>query len=425
MVKIGILGVGTVGASVAKILEENGDIIEARAGKKIVVKSGVVKNLNKDRGVDIVLSDDPLDVIDDPEIDIVVELMGGVEEPYSLVKKALENGKAVVTANKALLAYHRYELQEIAGDIPLMYEASTAGGIPVIGALRNGLSANHIESIQGIMNGTCNYMLTKMINEGAQYDEILKEAQELGYAEADPTFDVGGFDASHKLLILASIAYGLDAKPEDILIEGIENITQTDVAFAKEFGYEIKLLGIAKKVQDENGENGVELRVHATMIPQESMIAKVDGVMNAVTVVGDRVGETMYYGPGAGGDATASAVIADIVDIVRGNQGPMLGYKKGLESGLRLLSKDEIVTQYYIRLEVDDQSGVLAIITSTLGEFGISIESMLQKPTNNEEIAKLLFTTHKTQESKMQDAIKALGKLDVVHGEIAMMRIEK
>ena len=420
MVKIGILGVGTVGASVAKILEENGDIIEARAGKKIVVKSGVVKNLSKDRGVSIKLSDNPLDVVNDPEVYIVVELMGGVEEPYALVKKALENGKAVVTANKALLAYHRYELQEIAGDIPLMYEASTAGGIPIIGALRNGLSANHIESIQGIMNGTCNYMLTNMINNGAQYDEILKESQELGYAEADPTFDVGGFDASHKLLILASIAYGIDAKPEDILIEGIENITQTDVDFAKEFGYEIKSLGIAKKVG-----HGVELRVHATMIPAGSMIAKVDGVMNAVTVVGDRVGETMYYGPGAGGDATASAVISDIVDIVRGNQGPMLGYKKGLESGLKLLPKEEIVTQYYLRLEVDDRSGVLASITSTLGEFDISIEAMLQKPTTNDEIAKLLFTTHTCKESKMQDAINALGKLDVVHGEIAMIRIEK
>jgi homoserine dehydrogenase len=420
MVKIGILGVGTVGASVANILESNADIIEARAGKKIIAKSGVVKNLSKDRGVSIKITDNPLDVIDDPEIDIVVELMGGVEEPYALVKKALEKGKAVVTANKALLAYHRYELQELAGDIPFMYEASTAGGIPIIGALRNGLSANHIESIKGIMNGTCNYMLTKMINEGAQYDEILKEAQELGYAEADPTFDVGGFDTSHKLLILASIAYDIDAKPEDILIEGIENITQTDVTFAKEFGYEIKLLGIAKIV----GE-GVELRVHATMIPQESMIAKVDGVMNAVTVVGDCVGETMYYGPGAGGDATASAVIADIVDIVRGNHGPMLGYKKGLESGLKLLSKDEIMTQYYIRLEVDDQSGVLAVITSALGKFGISIESMLQKPTKNEDIAKLLFTTHSCKENKMQDAITALGKLDVVHGDIAMMRIEK
>ena len=420
MVKIGILGVGTVGASVAQILEENADIIEARAGKKIVVKSGVVKNLGKDRGVSIKLSDNPLDVVDDPEIDIVVELMGGVEEPYALVKKALENGKAVVTANKALLAYHRYELQEIAGDIPLMYEASTAGGIPIIGVLRTGLSANHIESIQGIMNGTCNYMLTKMINEGAQYDDILKEAQELGYAEADPTFDVGGFDASHKLLILASIAYGIDAKPEDILIEGIENITETDVDFAKEFGYEIKSLGIAKKVG-----NGVELRVHATMIPADSMIAKVDGVMNAVTVVGDRVGETMYYGPGAGGDATASAVISDIVDIVRGNQGPMLGYKKGLESGLKLLPKEDIVTQYYLRLEVADESGVLASITSTLGEYGISIEAMLQKPSSTDERAKLLFTTHKCKESEMQEAMTALSKLDVVHGDIAMMRIEK
>ncbi|MCB4751001.1 MAG: homoserine dehydrogenase [Sulfurovum sp.] len=420
MIKIGILGVGTVGKSVAKILESNTDIIEARAGKKIAVKSGAVRNLSKRREVSIVLTDDPFEVVNDPEIDIVVELMGGVDEPYALVKKALENGKAVVTANKALLAYHRYELQEIAGDIPLMYEASTAGGIPVIGALRTGLAANHIDSIQGIMNGTCNYMLTKMIGEGAQYDEILKEAQELGYAEADPTFDVGGFDASHKLLILASIAYGIDAKPEDILIEGIENITQTDVAFAKEFGYEIKLLGIAKKVGD-----GVELRVHATMIPSESMIAKVDGVMNAVTVVGDCVGETMYYGPGAGGDATASAVIADIVDIVRGNQGPMLGYKKGLESGLKLLSKEQIVTQYYLRMEVDDQSGVLATITSKLGEFDISIESMLQQPIDKNGVATLLFTTHKTQENKMQKAIKALESLTVVNGSIAMMRIEK
>ncbi|MEA1953113.1 MAG: homoserine dehydrogenase, partial [Campylobacterota bacterium] len=355
MVKIGILGVGTVGTSVAQILEDNAELIEARAGKKIVAKSGVVKNLSKERGVDIVITDNPLDVVNDPEIDIVVELMGGVEEPFDLVKKALENGKAVVTANKALLAYHRYELEKIAGDIPLMYEASTAGGIPIISALRNGLSANNIDSIQGIMNGTCNYMLTNMINHGAKYDEILKKSQELGYAEADPTFDVGGFDASHKLLILASIAYGIDAKPEDILIEGIEEITQTDVDFAKEFGYEIKSLGIAKKVG-----TGVELRVHATMIPKASMIAKVDGVMNAVTVIGDRVGETMYYGPGAGGDATASAVISDIIDIVRGNTNPMLGYKKPLQGELTLLPKDEISTNYYLRLEVNDESGVLA-----------------------------------------------------------------
>ncbi len=420
MIKVGILGVGTVGASVANILQKNANILEARAGKKIVVKHGVVKNLSKEREVNISLSDNVDDILNDPEIDIVVELMGGVEEPYRVVKKALESGKAVVTANKALLAYHRYELQEIAGDTPLMYEASTAGGIPIIGALRNGLTANHIESIQGIMNGTTNYMLTKMIKEGAVYDEILKEAQELGYAEADPTFDVGGFDASHKLLILASIAYGIDVKPEDILIEGIQNITQTDVAFAKEFGYEIKLLGIAKKAK-----NGVELRVHPTMIPATSMIAKVDGVMNAVSVIGDRVGETMYYGAGAGGDTTASAVIADIVDIVRGNHAPMLGYKKGLEGALELLPEDEIVTNYYLRMEVADQSGVLAKITNELGEFNISIESMLQKPHRNEDSVKLLFTTHECQEAQIQEAMCVLKRLDCVYGDIAMMRIEK
>ncbi len=420
MVKIGILGVGTVGASVANILSSNADIIEARAGKKIVVELGVVKNLDRDRGVDIKLSSNPMDIINNDKIDIVVELMGGIEEPFRLVKEALKRGKAVVTANKALLAYHRYELQELAGDIPLAYEASTAGGIPIIGALKNGLTANHIESIQGIMNGTTNYMLTKMINEGANYDKVLKEAQELGYAEADPTFDVGGFDASHKLLILASLAYGIDAKPEDILIEGIENITQVDVAFAKSFGYEIKLLGIAKKVDE-----GVELRVHPTMIDSNSMIAKVDGVMNAVSVVGDKVGETMYYGAGAGGDATASAVIADIVDIVRGNTTPMLGYKRGLEGKFELLPEEDIVTNYYLRMEVDDKSGVLAKITTKLGEFDISIESMLQKSHRNASHVKLLFTTHKCTEAKIQEAILELKRLDCVYGNIAMIRIEK
>ncbi len=420
MVKIGILGVGTVGASVAKILKENADIIEARAGRKVVVEAGVVRNLNKKRDIDIKLSTNPYDILDNEEIDIVVELMGGVEEPYRLVKEALKRGKAVVTANKALLAYHRYELQEIAKDTPLMYEASTAGGIPIIGALKNGLSANHILSIQGIMNGTTNYMLTKMIKEGAEYASVLKEAQDLGYAEADPTFDVGGFDTAHKLLILASLAYGIDAKPEDILIEGIESISTVDVSFAKEFGYEIKLLGIAKKAQ-----SGVELRVHPTMIAKDSMIAKVDGVMNAVSVVGDAVGETMYYGAGAGGDATASAVIADIVDIVRGNTTPMLGYKRGLEGRLELLSEDKIVTNYYLRMEVDDRSGVLAQITKVLGEFDISIESMLQKAHREKNRVKLLFTTHKCTEAKIQSAMAKLKELDCVYRDIFMIRIEK
>ena len=420
MVKVGILGVGTVGESVAKILLENGDIIEARAGKKIVPVLGAVRDLSKKRQVQIPLTDDPMEVIESADVDIVVELMGGVEEPYRLVRKALEAGKPVVTANKALLAYHRYELQEIAGETPLFYEASVAGGIPIIGALRNGLSANHIESIKGIMNGTCNFMLTKMIKEGADYEAVLKEAQELGYAEADPTFDVGGYDAAHKLLILGSIAYGIDAKPEDIVIEGIEKITATDVEFAQEFGYEIKLLGIAKKV-----DNGVEMRVHATMIPAGSMIAKVDGVMNAVSVVGDRVGETMFYGPGAGGDATASAVIADIVEIVRGNTGPMLGYKKGLESGLPLVPPEAISSQYYLKLKVLDRPGVLAQVTSTLGEFGISIESMLQKPSRFADRVRLLFTTHRCEERKMKEAIAALRSLEVVDEQVTMIRIEK
>ena len=252
----------------------------------------VVKDLNKKRDINIPLTTDYKEVTQDPEIDIVVELMGGVDKAYEVVKDALKNNKAVVTANKALLAYHRFELQKIA-NTPFEYEASVAGGIPIIKALRDGLSANHIEEIKGIINGTCNYILTEM-KKGRDYQEVLKEAQALGYAEADPTFDVGGYDAAHKLLILASIAYNIDAKPEDILIEGIENINLTDIEFAKEFGYEIKLLGIAKKIGNE-----IELRVHPTLIKKDEMISKVEGVMNAVSIIGDVVGETMYYGPGA------------------------------------------------------------------------------------------------------------------------------
>jgi homoserine dehydrogenase len=419
MVKVGILGVGVVGGSVAKILEQNSDIIEARSGKKIVVAMGVSKEPRSEFSFPI--TDNPMDVINHPEIDIVVEVMGGIDFPFEMVKLALQKGKAVVTANKAMLAYHRYELQEIAGDIPLMFEASTAGGIPIIGALRNGLSANHIESIMGIMNGTCNFILTKMIGEGAQYGDVLKEAQALGYAEADPTFDVGGFDAAHKLLILSSIAYGINAKPEDILIEGIDVITPTDVEFAKDFEYAIKLLGIAKKVG-----NGVELRVHPIMIPKSSMIAKVDGVMNAVMVRGDAVGETLYYGAGAGGDATASAVISDIIDIVRGNTNPMLGYKKPLEGGLKLLSRDEITSHYYLRVSVEDKKGVLAEVTNLLSRLDISIEAMMQKPDNDKDACvELLFVTHECKEKQIREAISSLEKLSVVHGKVGMIRIEQ
>ena len=419
MIKVGIIGVGTVGASVVNILRDNADVISARAGVDIVAKSGVVKNLNKDRSsLGIKISDNVDDVLEDKEIDIVVELMGGVEEPFEIVKRALKNGKAVVTANKALLAYHRYELQEIAQDIAFEYEASVAGGIPIINALRDGLSANHIESIMGIMNGTCNYMMTKMTNEGVAYDVILKEAQELGYAEADPTFDVGGYDAAHKLLILASIAYGIDAKPEDILIEGIQNISQDDIAFAKEFGYVIKLLGIAKKDKNE-----VELRVHACLIKKEAMIAKIDGVMNGISVVGDKVGETLYYGAGAGGNATASAVVANIIDIARsGKSKPMLGFDRPMEGKLTLKEAGNIESKYYLRINVSDKIGVLARITKIFEENSISIEAILQRQASSDS-ANLLISTHTAYEHDIQNLINSLEKLEFVNQRPVMIRI--
>ncbi|QDF27704.1 homoserine dehydrogenase [Halarcobacter anaerophilus] len=417
--RIGIIGVGTVGASVANILRDNKNVITARAGCEIIPAIGVVSNLNKKRDVEIELTDDVEKVLNDESIDVIVELMGGIEKPYEIIKKALKNGKAVVTANKALLAYHRYELQEIAGDTAFEYEAAVAGGIPIINALRDGLTANHIESIRGIMNGTCNYMLTKMINEGVDYETILKEAQELGYAEADPTFDVGGFDAAHKLLILGSIAYGIDAKPEDILIEGIQNISHEDIDFANEFNYSIKLLTIAKKVGKE-----IELRVHPSLIPTTEMISKVDGVMNGVSVVGDKVGETMYYGAGAGGDATASAVIANIIDIARRGKGsPMLGFEKPHGEDIRLMSKDDIRTKYYLRFRVEDKAGVLAKIATILGERNISIEKMIQKPLNR-TCSHILLSTHTSVEKDIIEALKTIEEAGVVTAKPAMIRIE-
>ncbi len=411
-----------MGSNVVKILQENEDIITARSGKKIVPVMGVVKDLHKKRDINLPLSDNVDDVIDNPDIDVVIELMGGVDEAYTIIKRALKHGKSVVTANKALLAYHRYELKDLAGDIPIGYEASVAGGIPIIKALREGLSANHIEAIKGIMNGTCNFILTKMMNEKVDFKEVLKEAQALGYAEADPSFDVGGFDAAHKLLILASIAYGIDVKPEEILIEGIENITSEDICFAKEFGYSIKLLTIAKKSGDK-----VELRVHPALVPIQQMIAKVDGVMNGISVIGDRVGETMYYGPGAGGSATASAVVSDLIDIARHTQNsPMLGFIKPLEkSGLTLMHKDEICTPYYIRVSVTDKIGVLSQISQVLGKHNISISSFLQKQDAlKANSAVLLFSTHQCKEKEIQAALTELSALEFVEVKPAMIRIE-
>ena len=424
--KIGVIGVGTVGESVVKILQENKDILTARTGKEMIVTKGVVKNLAKKRNVNIPLSDDVNSILDDDDIDLVVELMGGVDEPYTVIKKALQKNKAVVTANKALLAYHRYDLQDVAGEIPFEFEASVAGGIPIISSLREGLSANNILSIRGIMNGTCNYILTRMSEEGIGYKEVLVDAKRLGYAEADETLDVGGFDAAHKLLILASIAYNIDAKPEDILIEGVEKITLEEIEFAKEFGYKLKLLTIAKRIGDE-----VELRVHPAYIPQEEMIAKIDGVMNGVSIVGDYVGETLYYGAGAGGDATASAVVANIVDIARNDKrSPMLGFRQEDKQKLRLKKSADIETKYYIRLQVKDEAGVLAKIATILGKHNISIEKMVQKPLCNKEgdsnqVATLFIATHTCKESSTTSALSELEKQDSILKQPFLLRIEE
>ncbi len=419
--KIAILGVGVVGSSVAKILEKNKDIIKARSGQEITPVVGLVQDVRKKRDVNIPLSDDLQSILDRDDIDIFVELLGGVDIPYEIAKQVLKKGKSLVTANKAMLAYYRDELQHLASDVNIGFEASVAGGIPIIKALREGLSANKILSIFGIMNGTCNYILTKMMNEEVEFLHVLKEAQELGYAEADPTFDVGGFDAAHKLLILASIAYGIHAVPEDILIEGIENISQDDIAFAKEFNYKIKLLCIAKRLSSH-----VELRVHPALVRDDKMIAKVDGVMNGVSVIGDAVGETMYYGAGAGGDATASAVISDIIDIARdGQSSPMLGFKKPLEKlQCSLLPIDEIRTKYYIRLHVKDEQGVLAHIANLMSKHNISIQRFMQKPHKNSNEAVLLFSTHTCKEADVKSMLEEVQKLVFITCKANMIRIE-
>lgn len=418
---IGIVGLGVVGSSTARILKDNAELISARAGCQINIKRAVVRNLDKIKSkFDFPISTNVDEILDDPDIDIIVELAGGVEEPFKIAKKALQNNKAFITANKAMLAYHRYELQKIAGDLPIGFEASVGGGIPIIKALRDGLGANHILSIHGIINGTCNYILTKMKDDSESFETALKEAQKLGYAESDPTFDIEGFDTAHKLLILASIAYGIDAKPEDILIEGITNITQEDISFAKEFGYNLKLLGIAKKDKD-----GVELRVHPTFLPLNKMIGKVDGVNNAISVLADNAKESLFYGAGAGGDATASAVISDIIEIARTKSSPMLGFKTPIEHNLKLKPKDSIKSAFYLRILVEDKPGVLAQISSIFGENDISIRTLLQKQSNIQNYSTLLLSTYVCEESKIKNAIEKISKLEITKDMPVMIRIEE
>ncbi|WP_334086119.1 homoserine dehydrogenase [Helicobacter typhlonius] len=424
---VGMIGFGVVGSSVLKTLLNNHAIINARAGKEIVVRRVVVRNeakahakLKELNATEVKVSTDINDILQDSEIEVVIELMGGVNLAYEIAKKTLLTKKAFITANKAMLAYHRYDIAPLAKGLPVGFEASVCGGIPIIRVLKDGLSANHINAIAGILNGTSNYILTQMQQHKQDFQTALKDAQNLGYAEADPTLDISGGDAGHKLLILASLAYGIHAMPEDILIEGIEGVTPDDIEFADEFGYVIKLLGIAKKQGNE-----VELRVHPCMIKKEAMISKVDGVMNGISVVGDCLGESMYYGAGAGGDATASSVISDIIAIARGESAAMLGFERTLDDKhIRLKHRDEIFARYYIRLYVSDKPGVLGQVSQILGKHHISIKAFLQKETDSKNVAKMLFSTHHCYERDINSAFAELGEIENIVQKPYKMRLE-
>lgn len=415
--KIAILGYGVVGSAVTKALIENKNIIKARCGKEITPIIALARSVKKNSLIPI--STDFNELLERQDIDVFVELMGGVDIPFKMVSEILKKKKPVVSANKAMLAYHRYELQNLAKDLTFGYEASVAGGIPIIKILKDGLSANHILDIKAILNGTSNYILSSMWNKGVEFQDALKKAQELGYAEANPSFDIEGQDAAHKLLILSSIAYGIQAKPEDILIEGIKDISVEDMYFANEFNLRIKLLGIAKA---ENSK--VELRVHPAMLAKDTMLAKVDGVMNAVSIKGDMLGESLYYGAGAGGEATASAVISDLMDIAKNEpKEPMLGFRSKLK--YTLLDKNEIFSKYYLRLKVEDKVGVLSQITQLMSETSISIDSFLQKPKQGEVHSALFFTTHHTFEKNIQTFLKKLETQNFIKSKPFMMRIEE
>ncbi|AJC89758.1 homoserine dehydrogenase [Campylobacter lari] len=415
--KIAILGYGTVGSAVVETLLKNQDLIKARCDEEIIPVIALARNPKPNALIPVVNDID--DVLEREDIDVFVELMGGIDLPFEIISKILKRKKSVVTANKALLAYHRYELEKLAQDTAFGYEASVAGGIPIIKILKEGLSANNIVSIKGILNGTSNYILSKMAEDNAKFQEVLKKAQDLGYAEADPTFDIEGFDAAHKLLILANIAYGLRVKPEDILIEGISKVSDEDIYFAKEFEYTIKHLGIAK-IKDEK----IELRVHSVMLNKDKMLAKVDGVMNAISIDGDILGESLYYGPGAGGKATASAVVADLIDIARKEKNSAIfGYLN--DTSYKLLNKDEIYTRYYLRLKVLDKIGVLSKITQLMSEHQISIDTFLQKPKKEkQDCSTLFFITHQTYEKNIQILTQKLKEQEFVKDDVFMIRIE-
>jgi len=430
-VKVGLLGLGTVGGGTFNVLKRNAQEIARRAGRGIEITLAAARDYDPAGlpGIEaITVSDNAFAVVDDPEIDIIVELIGGYEPARELVLKAIASGKHVVTANKALIAMHGNEIFAAAQKQGVMvaFEAAVAGGIPIIKAVREGLAANRIEWIAGIINGTGNFILTEMRDKGRDFADVLSEAQKLGYAEADPTFDVEGIDAAHKLAILASIAFGIPLQFDKVYTEGIGHITRDDVAYAEQLGYRIKHLGVTRRT-----EKGVELRVHPTLIPDRRLIANVDGVMNAVLVKADAVGHTLYYGAGAGAEPTASAVVADLVDVARTltvdpeNRVPHLAFQPDALSDLPILPMQEVVTAYYLRLCALDRPGVMADITRILGDHAISIEALIQKePLEGQSQVPVILLTREVREQQMNEAIQQIELLDSVQGKVTRIRME-
>lgn len=430
-VKVGLMGLGTVGGGTATVLSRNAEEIARRAGRGIVID--VAANLDLSRAEALGLSGvrlttDAAEVARDPDIDIVVELIGGYTVAKDLVMAAIENGKHVVTANKALIAMHGNEIFAAAQrqGVMVAFEAAVAGGIPIIKAVREGLSANRLEWLAGIINGTGNFILTEMRDKGRDFNDVLKEAQALGYAEADPTFDVEGNDAAHKLTILSSIAFGIPLQYEKTFMEGITKITQEDVIYANELGYRIKHLGIARRT-----DKGIEQRVHPTLIPDTRLIANVDGVMNAVLAQGDAVGPTLYYGAGAGAEPTASAVVADVIDVTRAltsdpnNRVPHLAFQPSELVDTPILPIEEVETAYYLRMCAQDRPGVLADVTRILGDRDISIEAFIQKePASGEQQVDIIMLTSRVREGNMNEAMTAIAALDAICSDVTRIRVE-
>ncbi len=431
-INVGLLGLGTVGGGTLTVLRRNEAEITRRAGRAIRVKVAAVRDLEKAKaqyaGSDITITTDPLQVVDNPEIDIVVELIGGTDLAKTLVLKAIANGKHVVTANKALLAMHGNEIFAAAQakGVMVAFEAAVAGGIPIIKAVREGLTANRIEWIAGIINGTTNFILSEMRDKGLSFDTVLAEAQRLGYAEADPTFDIEGVDAAHKLTILSAIAFGIPMQFDKAYTEGISKLTKEDIQYAEQLGYRIKLLGITKRTPQ-----GIELRVHPTLIPEKRLIANVEGVMNAVLVKGDAVGATLYYGRGAGAEPTASSVVADLVDVTRmltadpEHRVPHLAFQPDALSSEPILPMSEVRTAYYLRMRAVDQPGVLADITRILADLEISIDAMIQKePDEGQEQVDIIILTHETVEKNINQAIAKIESLSTIPGKVTRLRLE-